>query len=66
MYQSDIERNETERMRLALELHDSVLNELAVLRNNIDDAGLSPQFQTSYEEVTHPCVRSPSTCARPC
>jgi signal transduction histidine kinase len=53
MYQLDIERYEKERMHLALELHDSVLNELAVLRTNSDETGLSPKFQTSYEEVTH-------------
>jgi signal transduction histidine kinase len=53
MYQSDIERYEKERMHLALELHDSVLNELAVLRTNLNEASLSPQFQISYEEVTH-------------
>ena len=52
MYQSDIDRYEKERMRLALELHDSVLNELAVLRTNTDENSLSPKFQTSYEEVT--------------
>lgn len=53
MYQSDVERYEKERMRLALELHDSVLNELAVLRTNLNEVNVSPQFQTSYEEVTH-------------
>ena len=52
MYQSDIERYEKERMRLALELHDSILNELAVLRTNLDEANLSAKFQTSYEELT--------------
>jgi signal transduction histidine kinase len=52
MYQSDIERNEKERMRLALELHDSILNELAVLRTSLSEASLPPQFQISYEEVT--------------
>ncbi|MBI5950623.1 MAG: hypothetical protein HY865_03100 [Chloroflexi bacterium] len=51
MYQSDIERNEQERMSLALELHDSVLNELAILRASVGEASLPPQFQTSYEEV---------------
>jgi signal transduction histidine kinase len=53
MYQADIERYEKERMRLALELHDSVLNELAILHTNLDEANLSPQIQSSYEEVTH-------------
>jgi signal transduction histidine kinase len=53
MYQLDIERYEKERMHLALDLHDSILNQLAILRNNIDDKNLSPQFQTAYEELTH-------------
>jgi signal transduction histidine kinase len=53
MYQSDIERYEKERMRLALELHDSILNELAVLRTSLDEDSVSSKFQASYEEVTH-------------
>lgn len=52
MYQSDIERNEKERMWLAMELHDSVLNELAILHNSLVEANPPLQFQTSYEEVT--------------
>jgi signal transduction histidine kinase len=52
MYQSDIERNEAERKRLALELHDSVLNELAVMRTSLDEDSLPPRLQASYEEVT--------------
>jgi signal transduction histidine kinase len=52
IYQSDIERYEQERMHLALELHDSVLNEFAVLRAYLDENNLSPKFRTSYEEVT--------------
>lgn len=51
MYQSDIERNEKERILLAMELHDSVLNELAVLNNSLVETNPPPQFQTSYEEV---------------
>jgi signal transduction histidine kinase len=53
MYQSDIERNEAERKRLALELRDSVLNELAVLRTSLAEDSLPPRLQASYEEVTH-------------
>ncbi|MEK6751013.1 MAG: ATP-binding protein [Chloroflexota bacterium] len=52
MYQFDIERNERERKRLALELHDSVLNQLAVLRNNLGENNLSPKFESAYEELT--------------
>jgi signal transduction histidine kinase len=52
LYQSDVDRYEKERMRLALELHDSVLNELAILRTNTDEANISPKFQASYDEAT--------------
>ncbi len=51
LYQLDIDRREQERLRLALELHDSVLNQLAVLRMNADVPNLSPNFQQAYEEV---------------
>jgi signal transduction histidine kinase len=52
IYQSGIERYEGERMRLARDLHDSVLNELAVLRNDLGEVETSLKFQTSYQEVT--------------
>jgi signal transduction histidine kinase len=52
MYADDIERNEKSRLRLALDLHDSILNQLAVLRTSIDEAYVSPKFQSAYEEVT--------------
>ncbi len=51
LYQLDIDRREQERLRLALELHDSVLKPLAVLRMNVDESNLSPNFQQAYEEV---------------
>jgi signal transduction histidine kinase len=53
IYKTDIERNELERKRLALELHDSVLNELAVLRTNLNETNVTPQFNTTYENVIH-------------
>lgn len=52
MYQVDIERSEQERMRLALELHDSILNQLGYLRRNLDESSLSPNFQPAYAELT--------------
>ncbi len=52
MYENDIERNEKSRLQLALDLHDSVLNQLAVLRLSVDDAHISPNFLNAYEEVT--------------
>lgn len=51
LYQMDIERGEQERKRLARELHDSVLNQLAVLRMNMGETDPSPQFNEAYEEV---------------
>ncbi len=53
VYQSGIERYEGERMRLARDLHDSVLNELAVLRNDLGEMETSSTFQASYQQVTH-------------
>jgi signal transduction histidine kinase len=52
MYQLDIERYEQERLSLALDLHDSILNQLAVLRNNLEETNVSPKFQIAYEELT--------------
>ncbi|MEW6402729.1 MAG: ATP-binding protein [Chloroflexota bacterium] len=52
MYNDDTERNEKSRHQLALDLHDSVLNQLAVLRLNVDEAHVSLKFEKAYEEVT--------------
>jgi signal transduction histidine kinase len=52
LYQLDIDRHEEERHRLALDLHDSILNQLAVLRMNIDESRSSPDFQQAYENLT--------------
>lgn len=52
LYANDIERNEQSRMQLALELHDSVLTQLAVLRLNTDETTLSPQFEDAYKQVS--------------
>ena len=51
MYQQDISRHENERMRLALELHDSILNQLATMLLRLDDKSISPQFQEAYDEL---------------
>ncbi len=52
MYQQDIGQREQERMRLALDLHDSVLNQLAVLQMQLDDSAITPQFAKAYDELT--------------
>ncbi len=51
LYQSDIQRREQERLSLARELHDSVLNQLAALRMNLGDTTPSPRFEQAYAEV---------------
>ena len=66
MYQADIERNEKERMHLALELHDSILNELAVLRASVNEAGLPRNSKPPTRRSPTVCARSSVTCARRC
>lgn len=46
LYFEDIERHEAERLHLAAELHDDVLNQLAVLNLNLQDA--APVIKDSY------------------
>jgi len=52
LYKSDIERQEVERNRLALELHDDVLGQMALLAMNMGDTGSSPQFDQAYQSAT--------------
>ena len=52
LYEDDIKRNEKNRLKLALDLHDSVLNQLAILRLSVDDTHVSQNFQGAYDEVT--------------
>lgn len=52
LYANDIERNEQSRMQLALELHDSVLTQLAILRLNTDEVTLSSKFEDAYKQVS--------------
>jgi len=49
LYQADIERREIERNNLALELHDDVLNQLAVLAMSVDENSASPQFEQAFQ-----------------
>ena len=49
LYQADIERQEAERNRLAFELHDGVLGQLAMLAMNMDEGSASEQFSIAYQ-----------------
>lgn len=51
MYQAHVDMRETERSHLARELHDEVLNQLAVLSMNLDDREPSPRFRASYAGI---------------
>ena len=48
MYEANIDRYEQERLRLAHDLHDSVLNEMAAILMKNDSTLLSPEFEESY------------------
>lgn len=50
LYQANIERHEEERIELASDLHDEVLNQLAVLMLNLDDS-ISPRIEESLQQV---------------
>jgi signal transduction histidine kinase len=50
MYLANVDRYEEERLHLALELHDSILNQLAVLQMNLDKP--SQKFQDAYDGLT--------------
>lgn len=52
LYEGDVERTEKRRLQLALDLHDVVLNQLAILRLNTDDSHVTKKFQDAYDEVT--------------
>ena len=52
MYEANVLRHEQERQRLARDLHDSVLNELAALVTSADAPVLAPNFQAAYDGVT--------------
>jgi signal transduction histidine kinase len=48
-YQNDIARQEAERSRLARELHDDVLGQMAILAQSIDPNGQHKQFREAYQ-----------------
>ena len=49
MYEANIHRYEQERLRLARDLHDSVLNEMAAMLMKQDPGELPPGFQQSFD-----------------
>ena len=51
-YEANINRYEQERLHLAHDLHDSVLNEMAALFIGGDAPETSPKFQQGYEALT--------------
>jgi signal transduction histidine kinase len=53
MYRANVDRYEQERLRLALELHDSVLNEMAALLMFLDPSAQTPNFQSAYDTLVH-------------
>ena len=53
LHQVNIERQECERNHLALELHDSVLSQMAILAMNADENQVKPQFWNTYKETVH-------------
>ncbi|HEX8991433.1 MAG TPA: ATP-binding protein [Anaerolineales bacterium] len=52
MYEADIDRHENERLRLARDLHDSVLSELGGMLMNADMDKLPKNFQEGYQTLT--------------
>ncbi len=52
LYKADMERQEVERSDLALELHDDVLGQMALLAMNAGDSGSSSQFEEAYQSAT--------------
>ena len=51
LYQWDIEREETEKKRLALELHDDVLGQMALLPQSAGAGQLGDQFDKTYHDT---------------
>jgi signal transduction histidine kinase len=53
LYQDDIQRQESERSRLALELHDDVLGHLAIMAQPDADHTVSQTFLNAYQASVH-------------
>jgi signal transduction histidine kinase len=64
LYQADIGRMEEGRRRLALELHDVVLRQLAILSMSVDERQAGSEFLTAYETTANH-IRQMITLLRP-
>lgn len=51
LYQANIDQREAERTRLARDLHDVTLNQLAILRTSVEASALTPRFLEAYARV---------------
>jgi signal transduction histidine kinase len=51
LYQTDIQRYEKERTKMARDLHDDVLNRVIILGMYVDLNAAEPRFQTAYHEL---------------
>jgi signal transduction histidine kinase len=63
LYQANIDREEKERKALALDIHDDILNQLAILSTKPDSIE-SPEFQEIYQFLTAR-LRQMTTTLRP-
>jgi signal transduction histidine kinase len=52
MYEANIDRYEQERFRLAHDLHDSILNEMAAMMIRTDVSVFSTTFQRAFDQLT--------------
>ncbi len=64
LYQADVNRREEERLRLALKLHDTVLNHLAAALMRLDPSSPMSEVQGTYERLAD-LVRGIATDLRP-
>jgi len=52
LYQANIDNQESERTHLALELHDDILNQMALLAIYVDEQNVAPQFFEVFDKLT--------------
>ncbi len=52
LHQANVERHEQERANLARDLHDDVLNQLAVLSLKTDQEEAAPTFEEGFQSIT--------------